>query len=90
MEKLKSYEDFINQINEEKIEVNTRAWTNSTGKSIPSGTGLWAFFKDKECSIRNGEENIDYIFINGKYSDAKKKAEDWAKKHGYKQIYVGS
>jgi hypothetical protein len=86
MKKLLHFEDFLN---EAKVEVDISTWKNSTGKSVPSVYGSWMFFKDKECRIRDKEENIDYVSFTGKYNDAKNKAKDWAKKLGYDRIYVG-
>ena len=71
-----------------KVEVRFDRHVRAHGKNPNVGAdAFWAFtHKDKGHVDHKNEKEIYHV--NGKFSDAKKTAIDWAKKHGHETIYV--
>lgn len=71
---------------DEAVEVSHDRYMRSHGKKA-SGTGGW-FFTHKSGAVNNLDDPKEVHFKQGKFSDAKKSAQQWAKKHGHSTVYV--
>ena len=71
---------------DEAVEVSHDRYMRSHGKKA-SGVGGW-FFTHKNGSVNNIDDPKEVHFKQGKFSDAKKSAQQWAKKHGHSTVYV--
>jgi hypothetical protein len=70
----------------EAVEVRHDRYMRSHGKKA-NGTGGW-FFTHKSGAVNNLDDEKEVHFHQGKFSDAKKAAQQWAKKHGHSAVYV--
>jgi len=73
---------------DEAIEVSHDRYMRSHGKRASSGTGSWMFTHKRMGDVDHKNEKEVYSAPSGKFSDAKKAAQKWAKKHGHSTIYV--
>jgi len=73
---------------DEAIEVSHARYMRSHGKRASSGTGSWMFTHKRMGDVDHKNEKEVYSAPSGKFSDAKKAAQKWAKKHGHSTIYV--
>ncbi len=71
---------------DEAVEVRHDRYIRSHGKKA-SGTGGW-FFTHKSGHVNNLDDKKEVHFHQGKFSDAKKSAQAWAKEHGHRSVYV--
>jgi hypothetical protein len=74
----------------EAVEVRHDRYLRSHGKKARDtigGSGTWAFtHKDRGDVDYNNDKEI--YKHSGKFSDAKKAAQQWGKKHGHREVYV--
>ncbi len=71
-----------------KVEVRFDRHVRTHGKNPNvSADAFWAFTHKNTGHVDHKNEKELY-HVNGKFSDAKKTAIDWAKKHGHDTIYV--
>jgi hypothetical protein len=71
----------------EAVEVRHDRYMRSHGKKASGGTGTWMFTHKNmgDVDYNNAKEVHS---ANGKFTDAKKSAQQWAKKHGHSTVYV--
>lgn len=90
----KEDQDFIDSLNDEMFEeieldeavsVSHDRYIRSHGKKASGGEGSW-MFTHKERGDAKGEDRFEAP--RGKFSDAKKHAQKWAKERGHHTIYV--
>lgn len=90
----KEDQDFIDSLNNEMFEeieldeavsVSHDRYIRSHGKKASGGEGNW-MFTHKERGDAKGEDRFEAP--RGKFSDAKKHAQKWAKERGHHTIYV--
>jgi hypothetical protein len=67
--------------------VDHSSYARSHMKS-PKGEGSWMFSSARSINFDNHEEGKHYVTVNGKFGEAKKKAQEWAKTQGHKVIYT--
>jgi len=72
---------------DEAVEVQSDHYKFAHGKA-PSGEGSWMFTPHKSINFSNHKEGEHYMSVHGKYSEAKKKAQAWAKSKGHGIIKV--
>jgi hypothetical protein len=73
---------------DEAIEVRHDRYLRSHGKKASGGTGSWMFTHKAMGDVDHKNEKEVYSAPSGKFSDAKKSAQQWAKKHGHSTVYV--
>ena len=73
---------------DEAIEVRHDRYMRSHGKKASGGTGSWMFTHKAMGDVDHKNEKEVYSAPSGKFSDAKKAAQQWAKKHGHSTVYV--
>jgi hypothetical protein len=72
---------------DEAVEVRHDRYMRSHGKKASGGSGQWMFtHKDRGDVNYNNDKEVHTA--NGKFADAKKSAQAWAKKHGHSSVYV--
>jgi hypothetical protein len=57
-------------------------------KKTASGTGYWMFTNKPHGPVKDYDDETKVHRYSGKFSDAKKSAIEWAKKHGHHTAYV--
>jgi len=67
-----------------KVEVNTRQYEFSHGRK-PRGADRWFFWMGSDT-----RDILKARWFDGKYSEAKKKAQAMARELGYETVTVGS
>lgn len=72
---------------EEAVEVSHDRYMRSHGKKASGGEGNW-MFTHKRMGDANVNDPKEVHTARGKFSDAKKSAQQWAKKHGHSTVYV--
>ena len=72
---------------DEAVEVQSDHYKFAHGKA-PSGEGSWMFTPHKSINFSKHKEGEHYISVHGKYGEAKKKAQAWAKSKGHGIIKV--
>lgn len=72
---------------DEAVEVQSDHYKSAHGKA-PSGEGSWMFTPYKSINFSKHKEGEHYISVHGKYGEAKKKAQAWAKSKGHGIIKV--
>jgi hypothetical protein len=72
---------------DEAVEVSHDRYMRSHGKKASGGTGMW-MFTHKRMGDVNYNDDKEVHSARGKFSDAKKSAQEWAKKHGHSTVYV--
>jgi hypothetical protein len=72
---------------DEAVEVQSHHYEFSHGKR-PSGEGMWMFTPHKNIDFSKHKEGEHYISVHGKYGEAKKKAQQWAKSKGHRIIKI--
>ncbi len=82
----------IQKVNEEveldeAVEVRHDRYMRSHGKKASGGSGQW-MFTHKDRGDVNYNDDKEVHTANGKFADAKKSAQAWAKKHGHSSVYV--
>jgi hypothetical protein len=73
---------------DEAVEVRHDRYMRSHGKKASGGTGSWMFTHKNMGDVDHKNEKEVYSAPSGKFSDAKKSAQQWAKKHGHSTVYV--
>jgi hypothetical protein len=73
---------------DEAVEVRHDRYMRSHGKKASGGTGSWMFTHKAMGDVDHKNEKEVYSAPSGKFSDAKKAAQQWAKKHGHSTVYV--
>jgi hypothetical protein len=73
---------------DEAVEVRHDRYMRSHGKKASGGTGSWMFTHKAMGDVDHRNEKEVYSAPSGKFSDAKKSAQQWAKKHGHSTVYV--
>lgn len=71
----------------ESVEVSHDRYMRSHGKKASGGEGNW-MFTHKRMGDANVNDPKEVHSARGKFSDAKKSAQQWAKKHGHSTVYV--
>lgn len=71
----------------EAVEVSHDRYMRSHGKKASGGEGSW-MFTHKRMGDANVNDPKEVHTARGKFSDAKKSAQQWAKKHGHSTVYV--
>ena len=71
---------------DEAVSVSHERYVRSHGKSA-SGKGQWAFTHKRTGDVDYTKDN-EFHKATGSFSDAKKSAKMWAKKHGHSIAYV--
>jgi hypothetical protein len=72
---------------EEAVEVRHDRYMRSHGKKASGGSGTWMFtHKDRGDVDYNNKKEVHTA--QGKFSDAKKSAQAWAKENGHHSVYV--
>lgn len=72
---------------DEAVEVRHDRYIRSHGKKASGGSGMWMFtHKDRGDVDYNNKKEVHTA--QGKFSDAKKSAQQWAKEHGHHSVYV--
>lgn len=71
----------------EAVEVSHDRYMRSHGKKASGGEGNW-MFTHKRMGDANVNDPKEVHSARGKFSDAKKSAQQWAKKHGHSTVYV--
>lgn len=71
----------------ESVEVSSDFYQYAHGKK-PSGHGAWMFTPHRSGVHTSHKEGVNYISVTGKYGEAKKKAQSWAKSLGHTKIHV--
>ena len=72
---------------EEAVEVRHDRYMRSHGKKASGGSGMWMFtHKDRGDVDYNNKKEVHTA--QGKFSDAKKSAQAWAKENGHHSVYV--
>ena len=72
---------------DEAVEVSHDRYMRSHGKKASGGEGNW-MFTHKRMGDANVNDSKEVHSARGKFSDAKKSAQQWAKKHGHSTVYV--
>jgi hypothetical protein len=72
---------------DEAVEVRHDRYMRSHGKKASGGSGQW-MFTHKDRGDVNYNDDKEVHTANGKFADAKKSAQAWAKKHGHSSVYV--
>lgn len=72
---------------DEAVEVSHDRYMRSHGKKASGGHGMW-IFTHKRMGDANLNDPKEVHSASGKFSDAKKSAQQWAKKHGHSTVYV--
>lgn len=72
---------------DEAVEVSHDRYMRSHGKKASGGEGNW-MFTHKRMGDANVNDSKEVHTARGKFSDAKKSAQQWAKKHGHSTVYV--
>lgn len=72
---------------DEAVEVRHDRYMRSHGKKASGGSGQW-MFTHKDRGDVNYNDDKEVHAANGKFADAKKSAQAWAKKHGHSSVYV--
>jgi hypothetical protein len=76
----------LENMDEAAVEVSNQRYTPSHSKQ-PRGSGSWMFtHKSKGDVDVNNKKEVHTA--QGKFSDAKKSAQAWAKEHGHSTVYV--
>ena len=65
------------------VRVHTTDFEFAHGRK-PRGEGTWAFFFHRRATTEHA------FWANGSYSEAKRQAVEYAKAHGFEDVYVGS
>jgi hypothetical protein len=73
---------------DEAVEVRHDRYMRSHGKKASGGTGSWMFTHKNMGDVDYNNEKEVYSAPRGKFSDAKKAAQQWGKKHGHSTVYV--
>lgn len=73
---------------DEAVEVRHDRYMRSHGKKASGGIGSWMFTHKAMGDVDHKNEKEVYSAPSGKFSDAKKAAQQWAKKHGHSTVYV--
>ena len=71
----------------EAVEVSSDYYQYANGKK-PAGHGNWMFTPHRSGIQPSHKEGENYISVTGKYGEAKKKAQVWAKSLGHTKIHV--
>jgi len=72
---------------DEAVEVRHDRYMRSHGKKASGGSGMWMFtHKDRGDVDYNNKKEVHTA--QGKFSDAKKSAQAWAKENGHHSVYV--
>jgi ribosomal protein L21E len=85
---MKRFRSFIEDL-DEAVEVRHDRHLRSHGKKARDFGyhASWAFtHKDRGDVDYNNDKEVHQV--DGRFSDAKKSAQRWAKKHGYREVYV--
>jgi hypothetical protein len=90
---MRSFKKFVTESIEqaeldEAVEVRHDRYMRSHGKKASGGTGSWMFTHKAMGDVDHKNEKEVYSAPSGKFSDAKKAAQQWAKKHGHSTVYV--
>lgn len=72
---------------DEAVEVSHDRYMRSHGKKASGGEGSW-MFTHKRMGDANVNDPKEVHSARGKFSDVKKSAQQWAKKHGHSTVYV--
>jgi len=74
---------------DEAVHVDNSRWIRANGGRNPAGEGGWFFTKHAGgINFDKHKEGTDHTMVHGKFSEAKKKAKDWAKFQGHHTIYT--
>lgn len=73
---------------DEAVEVRHDRYMRSHGKKASGGMGSWMFTHKNMGDVNYRDEKDVFTAPRGKFSDAKKAAQQWAKKHGHSTVYV--
>ena len=86
---MKRFSKFIQESVEldEAAEVSHDRYMRSHGKKASGGHGMW-MFTHKRMGDADLNDPKEVHSARGKFSDAKKSAQQWAKKHGHSTVYV--
>jgi hypothetical protein len=72
---------------DEAVEFRHDRYMRSHGKKASGGSGHWMFTHKNMGDVDYNNEKEVHM-ANGKFADAKKSAQQWAKKHGHDTVYV--
>ena len=72
---------------DEAIEFRHDRYMRSHGKKASGGSGHWMFTHKNTGDVDYNNEKEVHM-VDGKFADAKKSAQQWAKKHGHDTVYV--
>jgi hypothetical protein len=72
---------------DEAVEVSHDRYMRSHGKRASGGHGMW-MFTHKRMGDANVNDPKEVHSASGKFADAKKSAQQWAKKNGHSTVYV--
>jgi len=75
---------FVYKTIDEAVQVDTSRFEFTHGKK-PKGRGGWAFATSPNVNVRNGKLGVDYVFVSGLYTAAKKEA---AKQLGTNRLWA--
>ena len=86
---MKRFSKFIKESVEldEAVEVSHDRYTRSHGKKASGGHGTW-MFTHKSTGDVDVNKDKEVHAARGNFSDAKKSAQQWAKRHGHSTVYV--
>jgi hypothetical protein len=73
---------------DEAVEVSHDRYMRSHGKKASGGEGSWMFTHKRMGDANMNDPKEVHTAPRGKFSDAKKSAQEWAKKHGHSTVYV--
>lgn len=73
---------------DEAVEVSHDRYVRSHGKKASGGSGQWMFTHKRMGDANLNDPKEVHTAPRGKFSDAKKSAQEWAKKHGHSTVYV--
>lgn len=73
---------------DEAVEVSHDRYMRSHGKKPSGGEGSWMFTHKRMGDANVNDPKEVHSAPRGKFSDAKKSAQQWAKKNGHSTIYV--
>jgi hypothetical protein len=73
---------------DEAVEVSHDRYMRSHGKKASGGSGNWMFTHKAMGDVDYNDKKQVHTAPSGKFSDAKKSAQEWAKKHGHSTVYV--
>lgn len=85
-EKIKLHREEVDL--DEAVEVRHDRYMRSHGKKASGGTGNWMFTHKATGDVDYNDKKEVHTAPHGKFSDAKKSAQEWAKKHGHSAVYV--